>query len=63
MKEFCGLRTKIYVYLIPDYGDDYDNEDIINKKAKRTKKCRITRRLQKDCFKTIQIFCLMIKSY
>ena len=40
MKEFCGLRTKIYVYLIPDYGDDYDNEDIINKKAKRTKKCR-----------------------
>ena len=45
MKEFCGLRTKTYAYLIHDCDDNYDNEDIINKKAKRTKKCVIKRRL------------------
>ena len=45
MKGFCGLRTKTYAYLIQDYDDDYDNEDIINKKAKRTNKCVIKRRL------------------
>ena len=58
MEEFCALRSKTYAYLINGYDDDY--EKIINKKAKGTKKCIIKRRL---CFKTMQILCLMIKSY
>ena len=50
-----ALRAKTYTYLIVGYGDgDYDKNKIINKKAKRTKKCVIKRRLtfenHKDCF-------------
>ena len=52
MKEFAGLRSKTYAYLIDD-----DSE---NKKAKGTKKCVIKRGLMfndyKDClfnYKTI----------
>ena len=52
MKEFVGLRAKTYSYLMDD-----DSE---HRKAKGTKKCVIKRRL---CLKTIQIACLMIKSY
>ena len=53
MEKFCGLRAKIYAYLINGYDDDYDNEKILNIKAKGTKKCIIKRRLMfenyKDC--------------
>ena len=54
MEEFYRLRAKKYAYLINGYNDDdYDKEKIINKKAKRTKKCVIKRRLMfenyKDC--------------
>ena len=46
MNEFVGLRAKAYTYLMDD-----DSE---RKKAKRTKKCVIKRRLMfenyKDCF-------------
>ena len=52
-EKFCGLRAKIYAYLINGYDDDYDNEKILNIKAKGTKKCIIKRRLMfenyKDC--------------
>ena len=42
MSKFCALRAKTYSYLIDDYNDDdYDRNNIINKKAKRTKKCII----------------------
>ena len=42
MSKFCALRAKTYSYLIDDYNDDdYDRNNIINKKAKRTKKCVI----------------------
>ena len=45
MIEFVGLRAKIYAYLMVD--------DSKHKKAKRTKKCIIKRRLMvnnyKDC--------------
>ena len=39
MEEFCALRAKTWAYLINVYNDDYDEEKIINKKAKTTKKC------------------------
>ena len=46
MIEFVALRAKTYAYLINGYNDgDYDKKKIINKKAKRTKKCVIKRRL------------------
>ena len=48
MKEFCALRAKTYAYLILiDLFDDndYDDNDIRNKKAKGTKKWVIKRRL------------------
>ena len=52
MIEFIALRAKSYAYLMEDGSK--------HKKAKRTKKCVIKRRL---IFETIQILCLMIKSY
>ena len=52
MKEFCALSAKTYAYLMDD-----DSE---KKKAKRTKKCVIKRGLM---FETMQIACLIIKSY
>ena len=45
MEEFCAFRAKTYAYFINRYNDDdYDEEKIINKKAKGTKKCVIKRR-------------------
>ena len=45
MDEFCALKAKAYAYLINAYNhDDYHKEKIVNKKAKRTKKCVIKRR-------------------
>ena len=62
MKEFCTLKAKTYAYLTNGYNDDdYDKEKSINKISKGTKKCVIKRRCL--CLKTIQILCLMIKSY
>ena len=45
MEIFCGIRPKTYAHLINGYNDDdYDKEKIINKKAKRIKKCITKRR-------------------
>ena len=52
MKEFVGLRAKIYEYLLDD-----DRE---YKKAKGKKKCENYKDL---CLKIIKIACLIIKSY
>ena len=42
MSKFCALRAKTCSYLIDDYNDDdYDRNNIINKKAKGAKKCII----------------------
>ena len=42
MEEFCALSIKTWAYLINGYNDDdYDKEDIKNKKAKGIKKCVI----------------------
>ena len=44
--EFVALRAKAYAVLIDCYDDDdYDKNNIINKKAKGTKKCVIKREL------------------
>ena len=44
MTTFCGLRAKTYSFLIDEYtDDDYEKNDIVNKKAKGTKKCVIKR--------------------
>ena len=44
--EFVALRAKAYAFLIDCYDDDdYDKNNIINKKAKGTKKCVIKREL------------------
>ena len=52
MKEFCALKPKTYAYLIDDYDDDdYDKNEIINKKAKRTKTCVIKRELMFENYK------------
>ena len=72
--EVLPLRAKTYAYLIYDYGDgddvDYQKHEIINKKAKGTKKCIIKRRLMfenyKDCLindKTILRSQKRFKSY
>ena len=53
MKEFVSLRAKTYSYLM-----DNDSE---HKKGKGTKKCVIKKKTY--VLKTIQIACLMIKSY
>ena len=55
MIEFVGIRPKTQAYLIDGYGgDDYEKNKLINKKAKRTKKCVIKRRFMfknyRDCF-------------
>ena len=44
MKEFVGLRTKIYSYL--KYNNDGDE------KAERTKKCAIKRKLKFQDYKS-----------
>ena len=39
MSEFCALRSKAYAFLIDGFNDiDYEKHNIINKKAKGTKK-------------------------
>ena len=44
--EVAALRAKTYIYIIDGYGDDDDEENkIINKTAKGTKKCVIKRKL------------------
>ena len=46
MTDSVALRAKTYAYLINGYNDDdFDKKKIINKKAKRTKKCVIKREL------------------
>ena len=61
MTEFIALRAKTYAFLIDCYNDDdYDKNNIINKKAKGTKKCIVKRELMfkryKDClFNSIKL--------
>ena len=44
--EFVALRAKAYTFLVDCYDDDdYDKNNIINKKAKDTNKCVIKREL------------------
>ena len=39
MTKFCALRAKTYSFLTDEYtNDDYEKNDIVNKKAKGTKK-------------------------
>ena len=46
MIEFCALRAKAYSFLRDEYSeDDYEKNQIINKKAKGTKKCRVKREI------------------
>ena len=46
MTEFCALRAKAYSFLIDEYtDDDYEKNNIVNKKAKGTKKCVIKREI------------------
>ena len=46
MTEFCALRAKAYSFLIDEYTDiDYENNGIINKKVKGTKKCIVKREI------------------
>ena len=52
MIEFVALKAKTYSYLIGGYNDeDYEKNNIINKKAKGTKKCIIKQELMFDPFK------------
>ena len=46
MTKFCALRAKTYSFLIDEYtDDDYEKNNIVNKKAKGTKKCVIKREI------------------
>ena len=58
MTKFCVLRPKTYSFLIDEYtNDDYEKNNIVNKKAKGTKKCVIKR-----CYLIIiLIHCLKMK--
>ena len=49
MIEFCALRAKVYSFLIDEYSDDdYEKNEIINKKAKGTKKSIVKREITFD---------------
>ena len=49
MTKFCALRAKTYSFLIDEYtDDDYEKNNILNKKAKGTKKCVIRREILFD---------------
>ena len=49
MTEFCTLRAKAYSFLIDEYtDDDYEKNNIVNKKAKETKNCVIKRERERD---------------
>ena len=46
MSKFCALRSKAYAFLIDGFNDiDYEKHNIINKKAKGTKKCVIKNKI------------------
>ena len=46
MTKFCVLRAKTYSFLIDEFtDDDYEKNNIVNKKAKGTKKCVIKREI------------------
>ena len=46
MTKFCALKAKTYSFLIDEQtDDDYEKNNIINKKAKGTKKCVIKREI------------------
>ena len=52
MSEFVAIRAKTYAYLMYGYNDeDYEKNNIINKKAKGTKKCVIKRELMFENYK------------
>ena len=52
MEEFVAIRAKTYSYLIGGYNDeDYEKNNIMNKKAKETKKWVIKRELMFDNYK------------
>ena len=60
MTEVDALRPKTYAYLIDGYDNDYyERNKIINKKAKRTKKCVIKQKR----LKITKIACLIITLY
>ena len=49
MTKFCALRAKTYSFLIDEYtDDDYEKNNILNKKAEGTKKCVIRREILFD---------------
>ena len=44
MTKFLALRAKTYSFLIDEYTDeDYENNKMVNKKAKETKRCVVKR--------------------
>ena len=46
MSKLCVLRAKTYSFLTDDFtDDDYEKNRIVNKKAKGTKKCVVTREI------------------
>ena len=46
MTKFCGVRAKTYSFLIDEYtDDDFEKNNIVNKKAKGTKTCVIKREI------------------
>ena len=52
MTEFVALRSKVYAFEIDGFNiDDYDKNNIINKKAKGTKKCVIKKMLVVENYK------------
>ena len=59
MTKFCALRAKTYSFLIDEYTDDYEENNIVIKKAKGTKKCVIKR--ERSYLIIILIHCLKIK--
>ena len=60
MTEFCTLRAKAYSFLIDEYtNDDYEKNNIVNKKAKGTKKCVIKR--ERSYLIIMLIHCLKMK--
>ena len=46
MRKFVALRAKTYSFLIDEYTDeDYEKNEIVNKKAKGTRKCVVKREI------------------
>ena len=62
MTKFCALTAKRYSFLIDEYtNDDYEKNNIVNKKAKGTKKCVIKRERDRSYLIIILIHCLKMK--